>query len=70
MRQYVELIQTIEYFIECPNGTYGTNCTNICPPSTYGRFCAGKCNCSNSLCHHVYGCSAILSKSKSNGFVY
>ena len=56
--------------IECPNGTYGTKCTITCPPLTYGRFCGEKCDCPISLCHHMYGCSAISSTCKSNSFTH
>lgn len=65
-----EELQAIKYFIECPNGTYGQNCTQICQPSFYGKLCSEKCDCTNSSCHHVYGCIATASTCKSNGFTY
>nr|XP_022302713.1 multiple epidermal growth factor-like domains protein 10 [Crassostrea virginica] len=45
----------------CPLGTFGINCSSICSPSTYGESCSQKCNCSNSSCHHVYGCAGMSS---------
>lgn len=46
-----------KYFIECPVGYYGDNCSLHCPPLTYGNHCAEYCSCSSTLCHHVYGCN-------------
>ncbi|XP_078309739.1 uncharacterized protein LOC111106374 isoform X2 [Crassostrea virginica] len=43
-------------------GTFGLNCSSICSPSTYGESCSQKCNCSNSSCHHVYGCISMSCK--------
>ncbi|XP_078309763.1 uncharacterized protein LOC111110107 [Crassostrea virginica] len=45
----------------CPKGTIGVNCLSICGNSTYGELCSQTCNCSNSLCHHVYGCTGMSS---------
>ncbi|XP_078341640.1 uncharacterized protein LOC111108070 isoform X2 [Crassostrea virginica] len=41
----------------CPAGYYGVNCSFPCPPTTYGSNCAEQCSCSNTSCHHVYGCN-------------
>ena len=35
------------------------NCSSICRPLTYGELCSQTCNCSNSSCHHVYGCTGM-----------
>ena len=45
------------FFTECPGGYFGNNCSSSCPLSRYGDGCSKKCNCSNSLCHHIYGCN-------------
>ena len=45
------------WFIECPVGYYGVDCSVPCPLPTYGRFCAEHCSCSSASCHHVYGCN-------------
>ncbi|XP_078341817.1 uncharacterized protein LOC111106290 isoform X2 [Crassostrea virginica] len=46
-----------EYFIECPAGYYGDNCSFPCPALSYGSGCAEQCSCSSESCHHVYGCN-------------
>nr|XP_022296735.1 uncharacterized protein LOC111106374 [Crassostrea virginica] len=45
----------------CPKGTTGVNCSSICIPPTHGELCSQTCNCSNSSCHHVYGCTGMSS---------
>ena len=56
-------------FSECPHGTYGVNCSNKCQPLTYGWLCSEICNCSNSSCHHVYGCTGISCKYRDYSFL-
>lgn len=46
----------------CPKGTTGVNCSSICTPPTHGDLCSQTCNCSNSSCHHVYGCTGMSFK--------
>ena len=46
-----------EYFIECPPGYYGDNCSFPCPALSYGSGCVEQCSCSSESCHHVYGCN-------------
>nr|XP_022292918.1 protein draper-like [Crassostrea virginica] len=42
----------------CAIGYFGSHCSSTCPPGLYGDQCAGLCfpNCSNTTCHHVFGC--------------
>lgn len=40
--------------LECPEGYFGYNCSEVCQAPSYGLKCALKCGC--SLCHHIYGC--------------
>ena len=47
------------YFLECPAGYYGVNCSIHCSPQTYGINCDKECSCSSASCHHVYGCNVI-----------
>lgn len=50
-RSYYALI-----YIECPQGSYGINCTAICPDGYYGHLCRGKCplQC-NETCNKTSG---------------
>nr|XP_022295903.1 multiple epidermal growth factor-like domains protein 11 isoform X2 [Crassostrea virginica] len=41
---------------ECPAGLFGRNCSAFCPYPLYGVLCNETCDCSNSSCHHAYGC--------------
>ena len=50
------------YFIACPAGYYGDNCSLPCPPRTYEGNCAEQCSCSSTSCHHVYGCNVTEGK--------
>nr|XP_022302420.1 protein draper-like [Crassostrea virginica] len=43
--------------VECPDGYIGENCSTSCPSGQYGAQCNKKCSCSDSQCHHVYGCT-------------
>lgn len=36
------------FFIECPAGTFGDNCSTMCPDNYFGRFCDEECHCSYS----------------------
>ncbi|XP_078341092.1 uncharacterized protein LOC111110531 isoform X3 [Crassostrea virginica] len=42
--------------VECPAGLFGRNCSAFCPYPLYGVLCNETCDCSNSSCHHAYGC--------------
>ncbi|XP_078309703.1 uncharacterized protein LOC144618057 [Crassostrea virginica] len=41
---------------ECPAGFFGKNCSSLCSYPNYGILCKEECGCSNSSCHHAYGC--------------
>lgn len=45
------------FFIDCPAGFYGTNCSEVCPTPYYGNGCIKKCEC--SPCHHIHGCISL-----------
>lgn len=53
------------YFTECAPGFAGDNCIDTCPYPRYGSHCNDTCDCSNSSCHHVYGC--IITTSTASG---
>lgn len=59
-------------FVACATGYVGPQCSRTCPPGLYGEQCAGSCfpNCSNTTCHHVFGCSESnikIGSSKTSG---
>uniref|UniRef100_A0A8W8KI96 Uncharacterized protein n=1 Tax=Magallana gigas TaxID=29159 RepID=A0A8W8KI96_MAGGI len=42
---------------ECPDGTFGVNCSQTCPNNYFGRLCKIPCNCSDGqFCDQVKGC--------------
>uniref|UniRef100_A0A8W8KPB6 Uncharacterized protein n=1 Tax=Magallana gigas TaxID=29159 RepID=A0A8W8KPB6_MAGGI len=42
---------------ECPDGTFGVNCSQKCPNNYFGRLCKIPCNCSDGqYCDQVKGC--------------
>lgn len=49
------------YFIGCPAGFCGDNCTTSCPYPSYGAFCNETCDCLKLSCHHIHGCNNIPS---------
>lgn len=64
-----------ERCIECPQGSYGINCTAICPDGYYGPLCREKCplQC-NETCNKTSGScqdhSANQNPQQSNGIFY
>ena len=42
--------------LDCSAGFFGDNCSESCPFPQYGPLCKETCDCSNSSCHHIYGC--------------
>ena len=49
------------YVSACPNGTYGSNCSEKCPQNYYGELCGHKCSCTeDQYCNPVNGCSGII----------
>lgn len=43
--------------IECPNGSYGRNCSKTCVIPKYGWLCYETCECKNDeYCDIVSGC--------------
>lgn len=43
--------------IECPNGSYGRNCSKTCVIPKYGWLCYETCECKdNEYCDIVSGC--------------
>ena len=48
-------------YTDCPPGLAGDNCSDPCPYPRYGALCNDTCDCSSSLCHHVYGCNITIS---------
>lgn len=46
----------------CSDGYIGVNCSTPCPDKRYGAGCIETCNCSDSLCHPVYGCKLPTGK--------
>lgn len=55
-RQYSFII----FFLACPAGYFGWNCSNVCNSPHYGIGCAERCEC--DPCHHVYGCNLTLTE--------
>lgn len=42
---------------DCPNGTFGVNCSSACPQNYFGLLCQEKCNCRKAEhCDPVHGC--------------
>lgn len=35
--------ERLKYSLECPNGTYGKNCSEPCPVNMYGELCSKRC---------------------------
>ena len=52
------MISRKEGFTECPAGFFGNNCLSLCSYPQYGILCKEECDCSNSSCHHAYGCKS------------
>ena len=48
------------YSSECPDGYFGNNCSSECRPPTYGTLCQKSCDCLNSACHFIHGCTVEL----------
>lgn len=53
----LHMISKMNGFTECPAGLFGRNCSALCPYPFYGVRCNETCTCSNSSCHHAYGCT-------------
>lgn len=50
-------IYLIYFYLECPDGTFGVNCSQKCPNNYFGRLCKMPCNCSDGqFCDQVKGC--------------
>ena len=61
------MISKKKCFTECPAGLFGNNCSALCPYPFYGTRCNETCTCSNSSCHHAYGCkTTTLSSGRYN----
>lgn len=53
--------ERLKYSLECPNGTYGKNCSEPCPDNMYGELCSKRCYCkSTEECNREYGCLSII----------
>lgn len=48
------------FFLACPAGYFGWNCSNECNSPNYGIGCVERCEC--DPCHHVYGCNLTLTE--------
>lgn len=44
------------FFLGCPSGYYGSNCSNSCRYPSYGVECQEECHCLKKACDHVIGC--------------
>lgn len=50
-------IYLIYFYLECPDGTFGVNCSQTCPNNYFGRLCKMPCNCPDGqFCDQVKGC--------------
>lgn len=56
------------YSSECPDGYFGKNCSSECRPPTYGTLCQKSCDCLNSACHFIHGCTFATGKKTSLAF--
>lgn len=56
------VFNTCIFYVACPIGYYGKNCSHPCPSGAYGPGCRQICNCSN--CHPVHGCYDRNGKNK------
>lgn len=45
------------YILACDKGYNGHNCNAICPFPTYGLDCQSICNCTETFCDPVDGCT-------------
>ncbi|XP_062600413.1 uncharacterized protein LOC134262052 isoform X3 [Saccostrea cucullata] len=42
--------------IQCPFGTFGSNCSGLCPSGYYGMLCQEICSCEEDICDREVGC--------------
>lgn len=49
------------FFLECPAGYFGLNCSQTCVFPSYGINCSEICNIHCLICHHVQGCISLES---------
>lgn len=47
----------IIFYLACKNGFTGKNCVTKCQYPTYGKGCQSLCDCNESFCDHVNGCT-------------
>ena len=59
----------VDFFIVCPDGFFGDNCSVSCFFPQYGSLCNETCNCSNAFCHHVYGCNTTIVTTTGRSFL-
>lgn len=45
------------YFVDCPLGYFGYNCSQKCSPPQYGNFCTQICEQGCRECHYREGCT-------------
>lgn len=45
------------YFVDCPLGYFGYNCSQKCSPPQYGKFCTQICEQGCRECHYREGCT-------------
>lgn len=47
------------YYLVCPLGYIGPNCTLTCRYPSYGQVCQNKCNCEKPHRDHRTGCESM-----------
>lgn len=47
------------YFVHCPSGYFGINCSEKCEPPSYGFICCHVCAPDCQKRHHIAGCTLM-----------
>lgn len=55
--------------LACKVGYFGLNCHTKCVYPSYGNDCQSTCNCEDTYCDHVKGCTNLTGANICKGYV-
>lgn len=56
--------------LACKVGYFGLNCDTKCVYPSYGNDCQSTCNCKETYCDHVEGCTNLTGENICKGYVF